>query len=284
MANLTHVDARNVHGTNPQYLIEKITLSKVWESRYWKEKLFAVNSEDLVEVASELIAAGGTYGGNRKPSQFLCCLAKLLQLQPEKDIILEFITQDDFKYIRVLGAAYLRLVGNALDIYHYLEPLLLDWRKIRYRGTDGKYSITHVDDMIDKLLTEERFFDVILPRIPTRLMLEQQGKLAPRKSQLEDLDNFDVDPEDTEKSRKRVKSEERRSRSDSRGRRRRRRDRSRSRGRRRRSRSRSRGRRRRSDSREDDEDKGEMKRFEKKSLSVKETNKMRVAMGLAPLK
>jgi len=281
MANLTHVDARNVHGTNPQYLIEKITLTKIWESRYWKEFLFAVNSEDLVGVASELIAAGGCYGGNRKPTQFLCCLSKLLQLQPEKDIILEFITQDDFKYIRVLGAAYLRLVGNALDIYHYLEPLLLDWRKVRYRGHEGKYVISHVDDIIDKLLTEERYFDVILPRIPTRLMLEQQGKLAPRKSQLEDLDNFEAPEEDSkEKSRKRVKSEDRRSRSGSRDRRRRRR--------RDRSRSHSRGRRRRR-SNSGEKDRGsskrfEKERFEKKSLSVSDTNKMREQMGLAPLK
>lgn len=47
------------------------------------------------------------------------------------------------------GAFYLRLVGRALDIYQYLEPLLNDYRKIRERCLDGKYRITHVDEVCD---------------------------------------------------------------------------------------------------------------------------------------
>lgn len=206
MANLTHVEARNVHGTNPQYLIEKISLHKIWENRYWKEALFACNAETMLDQAVDLIAVGGTFGGSRMPTKFLCCLCKLLQLQPEKDIIEEFISQDDFKYIRVLGATYLRLVGNPIDIYHYLEPLLLDWRKIRFQKPDGKYIITHVDEIIDDLLTKERVFDVILPRIPTRMHLVEQGKLAPRKSQLEDFDNIeDLAISDDEEDKKKIK-------------------------------------------------------------------------------
>jgi len=292
MANLTHVEARNVHGTNPQYLIEKVSLHKIWECRFWKEKLFGVNSETLLEVVVELLAVGGSYGGNRKPCDFLCCLGKLLQLQPEKEIIQELINQQDFKYVRVLGAAYLRMVGTVHDIYHFLEPLLLDWRKIRYRLPDGKYVISHVDEIVDDLLTKERVFDIQLPRIPTRLALEAQGKLAPRKNPLENLDNFDVempesDDEDKKDKKDAVKKEKsrksRRSRSDSRGRRRRerrsdrRRRRSRSRDRRdRRSRSRERRRRR---SRSGERDGG----HRKTSMSIRETNTMRKSMGLKQL-
>jgi pre-mRNA-splicing factor 38A len=36
-----------------------------------------------------------------------------------------------FRYLRALGAFYLRLVGNAKEIYQYLEPLLNDYRKLR---------------------------------------------------------------------------------------------------------------------------------------------------------
>lgn len=45
----------------------------------------------------ELRFVGGIYGGNIKVTPFLCLTLKLLQLQPEKDIIVEFIRQDDFK-------------------------------------------------------------------------------------------------------------------------------------------------------------------------------------------
>jgi hypothetical protein len=33
----------------------------------------------------------------------MCLLLKLLQLQPDKEIIVEFIKNEDYKYVRVLG-------------------------------------------------------------------------------------------------------------------------------------------------------------------------------------
>ena len=44
---------------------------------------------------------------------------------------MEFIKNEDFKYVRALGAFYMRMVGKALDVYQYLEPLLNDYRKLR---------------------------------------------------------------------------------------------------------------------------------------------------------
>ena len=35
MANATHREAGAVHGTNPQYLVEKITREKIYEEHYW---------------------------------------------------------------------------------------------------------------------------------------------------------------------------------------------------------------------------------------------------------
>lgn len=46
---------------------------------------------------------GGMYGDPQKPSEFLCLILKMLQIQPDKDIIVEFIKGDEFKYLRLLG-------------------------------------------------------------------------------------------------------------------------------------------------------------------------------------
>lgn len=43
-----------------------------------------------------------------------------------------------YRYVRVLGAFYLRLVGTPVDIYQYLEPLYNDYRKIKQRLTQGE--------------------------------------------------------------------------------------------------------------------------------------------------
>jgi pre-mRNA-splicing factor 38A len=44
---------------------------------------------------------GGVYG-NQRPTEFLCLLLKLLQVQPEKEILVEYLRADEFKYALAL--------------------------------------------------------------------------------------------------------------------------------------------------------------------------------------
>ena len=91
---------------------------------YWKEKCFAVSAEALVDLAVELRACGGIYGGNNRATEFLCLTLKLLQIQPEKEIILEFIKNEDHKYVRLLGAFYMRLNRIRKSLLHCIEENL----------------------------------------------------------------------------------------------------------------------------------------------------------------
>lgn len=99
MANRTDPAARSIRGTNPQNLVEKIVRSKIYQNTYWKEQCFGLTAETLVDKAMELDHIGGTYGGNRKPTPFMCLVMKMLQIQPEKDIVVEFIKNDDYKLV-----------------------------------------------------------------------------------------------------------------------------------------------------------------------------------------
>lgn len=67
-----------------------------WHS-YWKEHCFGLTAETLVDKAMALTHLGGTFGGNMQPTKFLCLVLKMLQIQPEKEIIIEFIKNDDYK-------------------------------------------------------------------------------------------------------------------------------------------------------------------------------------------
>ncbi|VDK37907.1 unnamed protein product [Dibothriocephalus latus] len=196
MANRTVKDAHSVHGTNPQYLIEKIIRSRIYESKYWKEHCFALTAELLVDKAIELRYIGGVYSGLTKPTPFLCLVLKMLQIQPDKDIVIEFIKQEDYKYARAIGAFYLRLVGESAEIYKYLETLYNDFRKIKKQDSSGKFSLIHMDEFIDSLLTEERVCDVILPRLQKRSVLEEANILESRQSLLdEDLEDLQYNEE-----------------------------------------------------------------------------------------
>ncbi|CAH0403322.1 unnamed protein product [Chilo suppressalis] len=250
MANRTVKDAKSIRGTNPQYLIEKIIRSRIYDSKYWKEECFALTAELLVDKAMELRYVGGVHGGFIYPTPFLCLVLKMLQIQPEKDIVVEFIKNEEFKYVRALGAFYMRLTGSSVDCYKYLEPLYNDNRKLRRQNREGQYQIVHMDEFIDELLREERLCDVILPRIQKRHILEENNELEPKISALdddldEDMPSEDDNPESDAKENRREKDRREKDRRD----RDRRRDRSRDRDRRdkdrKRERSRSRDRERR---------------------------------------
>ncbi|XP_077309454.1 pre-mRNA-splicing factor 38A [Lithobates pipiens] len=205
MANRTVKDAHSVHGTNPQYLVEKIIRTRIYESKYWKEECFGLTAELVVDKAMELKFIGGVFGGNIKPTPFLCLTLKMLQIQPEKDIIVEFIKNEDFKYVRALGALYMRLTGTATDCYKYLEPLYNDYRKIKVQNRDGEFELMHVDEFIDQLLHTERVCDVILPRLQKRYVLEETEQLDPRVSALEedmdDVESSEEEDDDDDKGR-----------------------------------------------------------------------------------
>ena len=69
------------------------------------------------------------------------------------------------RYVRILGAVYLRLVGTSLEVYNYLEPLYNDYRKLKVMNRSGELKLSHVDEFVDQLLHEDRSCDIILPRI-----------------------------------------------------------------------------------------------------------------------
>lgn len=55
MANRTVKDAHSIHGTNPQYLVEKIIRTRIYESKYWKEECFGLTGRYRVSLlAGEL--------------------------------------------------------------------------------------------------------------------------------------------------------------------------------------------------------------------------------------
>ena len=177
-ANATDALATSVHGANPQHLVDKIIRTKIYNHPYWKQHCFGLNAESLLERAIQLNCVGGTYGGVQKPTHFIQLILKMLQLQPEMDILIEFIVNHEFKYLRVLAAFYLRLTGKPKDVYQYLEPLYHDFRKVRRIMPDGKYIITHVDQIIDELLRDAHVFDITLPHLPKRGILERSGQLS----------------------------------------------------------------------------------------------------------
>lgn len=73
--------------------------------------------------------------------------------------------------------------GKAVRIFEFKRSLFtrIAWR-IRFLDS---YSLTYMDEFVDQLLHEERVCDVILPRLTSRYVLEENDELEPRVSGLE---------------------------------------------------------------------------------------------------
>ena len=168
-----------------QNLLEHIIRNKIYSSRYWKEHCFGLNSESIIDRALELEFVGGTFGMSNQPSNFICLVLKLLQIQPQEEIIDEYLSSPEYKYLRALTAFYIRLTAKPVNVYKKLEPLYSDYRKLRVRNPDGGFVITHMDEFVDELITKPSVFDVTLPPIPKRKVLEINKEIGPRVSLLE---------------------------------------------------------------------------------------------------
>ncbi|KAK7207305.1 PRP38 family-domain-containing protein [Myxozyma melibiosi] len=196
-----------VHSLNPARLIEKIIRERIFDSLYWKEQCFGLSAATICDRAAELTYIGGQYGQQR-PTPFLCLAFKMIQLQPEREIVEEYLAAEDFKYLRALAAFFIRLTYPAVDVYKLLEPLLSDYRKLRIRNMNG-FRLTYMDEFVDALLTEERVCDIALPRLPKRMVLEDTEELDPRESALgSELEDSDEDEEGGEKSESEEEGEE----------------------------------------------------------------------------
>jgi pre-mRNA-splicing factor 38A len=182
-----------IHGDNPLKLFEKPVRDRIVESYYWKEQCFGLNAATILDRATELTFIGGTYGIAQKPTPFLCLAFKLLQITPERDIIMFYLEQEEYKYLRALAAFYIRMAWEKdEDVYQTLEPYLNDMRKLKRRTREG-WALTHVDEFIDDLLIKTRVCATTLPKINPRLFLEDEDRLEPRESalgeELEEMEN-----------------------------------------------------------------------------------------------
>ena len=187
-----------IRGANPATLIETAVRDRITDSLYWKEQCFGLNAATLLDRAVEITYIGGTYGVGMKPTPFLCLVFKLLQLTPEKEIILEYLRAggEEFKYLRALAAFYVRLTFDAVDVYRVLEPLLEDRRKLRRRRKEG-YELTYLDVFVDDLLNKDRVCATSLWKLPSRQALEDLGSLDERVSPMqEELDEMDKEDEE----------------------------------------------------------------------------------------
>ena len=177
--------------------VELILRNRVFNCYYWKDKCFGLTSETIIDKALELKYIGGMNHSSNQPTDFICLFIKMLQLNPSEEIIDEYLSDPDLKYLRALTALFIRFAYPPVKIYTKLEKLFCDYKKLVILKSKG-YAITHMDEYIDSLLNDEHIFEISLPKIPKRSVLEENGSLQPYISVLENELNIDKNKKESE--------------------------------------------------------------------------------------
>lgn len=154
-------------------------------------------------IVNHVTNIGGT-DANGRPSPFICCMLRLLEIEPSEEILTMYSSQlgyNRFKYLTSLVMIYYRLTKLPVEVYRSLEPFFKDYRKLKLQlkvpefdnGIARHFSEYTIDQWADELLQKERVVDIILPRLPPRHLLLQKGELEPRAYYIDEEGNDEDD-------------------------------------------------------------------------------------------
>ncbi|SGZ47793.1 CIC11C00000004546 [Sungouiella intermedia] len=184
------MDKRNV--LNKAHLVEPIIRHTIQDSLFYKQHLYLTNELTIVPVVVNLVHYIGGTNSSGRPSPFLCCLLRMLELEPDQDIISLYLRQNgynEFKYLTALTLLYCRMVAAPKAVFTLFDEYIVDYRRLRFRlklpqfvnDLPVHYIVIHMDEWIDSMVENERVVDLALPYLPPRQMLVQKGEVDPRQ-------------------------------------------------------------------------------------------------------
>lgn len=184
------MDKRNV--VNKAHLVEHIVRHRIQDSLFYKQHLFLTNELTIVPVIVTHVKYVGGTDANGRPSPFLCCLLRMLELEPSPEVVELYLRQNgynEFKYLTALTLLYCRMVSGPQTIFKLYDEYVADYRRLRMRlklplfvnDLPVHYKVTYMDEWVDLLVENERVADVALPYLAPRHKLELRGEVAVRE-------------------------------------------------------------------------------------------------------
>ncbi|RKP32828.1 PRP38-domain-containing protein [Metschnikowia bicuspidata] len=182
------MDKRNVF--NKAILVEAIVRHRVQDSLFYKQYLHLTNEQTILPVIVEHVDYIGGTDSNNRPSPFLCCLVRLLEIEPSPEVIELYLTQNgynEFKYLTALALLYSRMVTGK-DFFNMFDRFITDYRKLRFmlkqfqlvNGVPVHYLIKYMDEWVDDLIEQERVVDIKIPYLAPRSSFVERGEVSPR--------------------------------------------------------------------------------------------------------
>eukprot|EP00923_Selenidium_pygospionis_P003540 GHVN01005587.1.p1 GENE.GHVN01005587.1~~GHVN01005587.1.p1 ORF type:complete len:660 (+),score=124.98 GHVN01005587.1:163-2142(+) len=170
MNNTTHFNVNNL-------LHNSILGSEYYKSLY-QIKTFNEVVDEIYEYAKD--AEPYCAGSSRAPSTLFCCLFKLMTMRLSERQMMQLLDHDDSPYIRCTGFLYLRYTCPPEKLWVWYESHFLD-DEMFTPGADKNKTMTTMGEYIESLITEDKYFNTVLPRLPQRIRTDYGVQLTPMK-------------------------------------------------------------------------------------------------------
>lgn len=124
---------------------EQIVRSQAWLQVSGKPLMW------VVERCIDIERVGFFVGPTKLPELFSCLVVRILQITPKPEIVFALVEQDVHKYLRVLGAVVIRLIGNQHMFEVMLQICFEDYRNIRVQHCDTVMAVVPLDVLCEQL-------------------------------------------------------------------------------------------------------------------------------------
>jgi pre-mRNA-splicing factor 38B len=166
------------------------------ESAHLKALLTLETFDQLVEEMYQFADNIEPYMANSSttPSALFCCLYRLFTMGIAGPQLRRLIDNSDNAYVRCCGFLFIRFGLTPEQLWPWLGEYVLDDEELR-PAKDSEWATT-IGEFVEGLLTQDKYYSIVLPRLPMSTKRQLEAKLAPitqyRKRTNANLDLLDV--------------------------------------------------------------------------------------------
>jgi len=152
--------------------------SHVIESQHYKSLLTVDAFEQVVEEIHRFSDSVEPYLPNSTtlPSALFCCLYRLLTMGLEGRQLKILIDYTGNPFVRCVGFLFVRFGLDPGQFWPWLGEYVLDDEEFR-PTKDGEW-VTTIGEYVESLLSQDRYYTIIFPRVPMSTKRQLEAKLA----------------------------------------------------------------------------------------------------------
>lgn len=128
------------------------------------------------------------------PSALFCCLYRLFTMGIDMRQLRRLVDNVDNAYVRCAGFLFIRFGLTSDQLWPWLGEYVLDDEELR-PAKDSEW-FTTVGEFVEGLLSQDKYYSTVLPRLPMSTKRQLEAKLAPivqyRKRTKANLDLLDI--------------------------------------------------------------------------------------------